>query len=206
MASCTAKVTISDPINPNAICQDASVALDASGNGSITVADIDNGSNDNCGIKSRVLDITAFDCNDIPEKTVTLTITDDHNNVASCTAKVSISDPIAPNAICQDASVALDASGNGSITVADIDNGSNDNCGIKSRVLDITAFTCSDIPTKIVTLTITDDHNNVASCTAKVTISDPIAPNAICQDASVALDASGNGSITVADIDNGSND
>jgi hypothetical protein len=45
-------VTVEDTIPPVAICQDITVQLDATGNASITGADIDNGSNDNCGIAS----------------------------------------------------------------------------------------------------------------------------------------------------------
>jgi hypothetical protein len=42
-------VTIEDNVAPTAICQDITVQLDANGEVVITAADIDNGSNDNCG-------------------------------------------------------------------------------------------------------------------------------------------------------------
>jgi hypothetical protein len=45
-------VTVEDTVPPVAICQDITVQLDATGNTSITPADVDNGSNDACGIAS----------------------------------------------------------------------------------------------------------------------------------------------------------
>ena len=112
--------------SPTALCQNATVVLDASGNGSITTSDINNGSNDACGIQSLSLDQTSFDCNDIGNNTVTLTVTDNNGNVSTCTATVDVQDNTSPTALCQNATVVLDASGNGSITTSDINNGSND--------------------------------------------------------------------------------
>ena len=203
---CTAVITVEDNVAPTAVCQDITVQLDASGNASITGDDIDNGSNDACGIASLDLDDTDFTCADIGPNTVTLTVTDNNENSSSCTATVTVEDNVAPEAICQDATVQLDASGNGSITTGDIDNGSNDACGIASLNLDDTDFTCADVGPNTVTLTVTDNNGNSSSCTASVTVEDNVDPTAICQDVTVQLDASGNGSITTGDIDNGSND
>ena len=204
--TCTATVTVEDITLPSASCQDFTVQLDASGNASITAADIDNGSNDNCGIASLTVSPNSFTCTDIGANTVTLTVTDDNGNVSTCTSNVTVEDTMAPTASCQDFTVQLDASGNASITAADIDNGSNDNCGIASLTVSPNSFTCADIGTNTVTLTVTDNNGNVSTCTSNVTVEDTMAPTASCQDFTVQLDASGNASITAADIDNGSND
>jgi PKD repeat protein len=76
--------------NPIARCQDISVQLDGTGNASITAANIDNGSTDNCGIVSMSLDIMDFTCADVGEKTVTLTVTDAAGNENTCTATVTV--------------------------------------------------------------------------------------------------------------------
>ena len=57
--------TVADNENPTAVCQDVTVALDASGNATLTAADVDNGSSDNCGIASISIDETSFDCADL---------------------------------------------------------------------------------------------------------------------------------------------
>ncbi len=207
-STCTFTITIIDNEPPNAVCQNITVQLDASGNASIIPGDVDGGSTDNCGIASLAIDIDTFDCNDVGSPvTVTLTVTDTSGNTDTCTAIVTVEDNIAPIAICQDITVQLDATGNASITGADIDNGSSDACGIDTLVASPNTFDCSDVGFPVtVTLTVTDVNGNVSTCTATVTVEDNVSPVAICQDITVQLDVTGNASITGADIDNGSSD
>ena len=70
------------------------------------------------------MDSTNFDCSEVGANTVTLTITDVNSNVDSATATVTVMDTLNPNVLTQDITVYLDASGQASITVNDIDNGS----------------------------------------------------------------------------------
>ncbi len=205
-SNCAAIVTVEDNIAPTAVCQDITVQLDATGNVSITPADIDNGSSDNCSDYTLSLDQTDFTCADIGVNTVILTIDDQHGQTDNCTATVTVEDNLAPTAICQDITVQLDATGNVSITPADVDNGSSDNCSDFTLSLDQTDFTCADIGANMVTLTIDDQHGQTDNCTATVTVEDNFAPTAVCQDITVYLDATGNVSITPADVDNGSSD
>ena len=181
----TATVLVEDNIAPSVITQNITVQLDASGNASITPAQIDNGSTDACGILSYSLDKTAFTCANVGANTVTLTVTDVNGNVATKTAVVTIDDKVAPNVIAQNITVQLDASGNASITPAQIDNGSTDACGILSYSLDKTTFTCSNVGANTVTLTVTDVNGNVATKTAVVTVEDKVAPNVITQNITV---------------------
>jgi hypothetical protein len=205
---CTATVTVVDSVDPVATCQAVTVQLDASGNGSTTAAEVNNGSNDACGIQSLVLDNTSFTCANVgSSNTVTLTVTDVNGNDSECTATVTVVDSVDPVAICQAVSVQLDASGNGSTTAAEVNNGSNDACGIQSLALDNTSFTCANVGSgNTVTLTVTDVNGNDSECTATVTVVDSVDPVAICQAVTVQLDASGNGSTTAAEVNNGSND
>jgi hypothetical protein len=205
-ATCSFTVTVIDNELPNVLCQPATVQLDASGNGSITAADIDGGSTDNCGIASLAASQTTFGCGDVGTNNVTLTVTDVNGNVNTCVAVVTVEDNVAPNAVCQAFTVQLDASGNGSLTAGDIDGGSTDACGIASLVASQTTFGCADVGANSVTLTVTDNNGNVSTCTATVTVEDNVPPTALCQVATVQLDGSGSGSITTADIDGGSSD
>ncbi len=207
-SECTATVTVVDSVDPVAICQAVTVQLDASGNGSTTAAEVNNGSNDACGIQSLALDNTSFTCANVgSSNTVTLTVTDVNGNDSECTATVTVVDSVDPVAICQAVTVQLDASGNGSTTAAEVNNGSNDACGIQSLALDNTSFTCANVgSSNTVTLTVTDVNGNDSECTATVTVVDSVDPVAICQAVTVQLDASGNGSTTAAEVNNGSND
>jgi hypothetical protein len=205
-SSCTATVTIVDNTPPSVICNDISVTLDSTGNASITVNDIDAGSTDACGIASRSLNVSTFDCSDAGPNNVILTVTDVNGNSASCTAVVTVMDSIPPNAVCQNITVQLNAAGTATISAAALDGGSTDLCGIASRTIDIDTFNCNNIGANAVTLTVTDTSGNTDSCTAIVTVEDITPPTAVCQNITVALDASGNGFITAAQLDGGSSD
>jgi uncharacterized protein YrzB (UPF0473 family) len=203
---CTAIVTVEDTMEPEALCQNITVQLDENGNASITATDIDGGSTDNCGVASLSIDTTSFNCSNLGENTVILTVTDTSGNMSSCEATVIVEDTTAPEVICQAVTVQLDESGNTVITADAIDGGSTDNCGIASLAIDVTSFDCSNIGENTVTLTIIDINGNEASCTATVTVEDTIAPEVVCQDITVQLDESGNASITATAIDGGSTD
>jgi hypothetical protein len=206
VSTCTATVTVEDNIAPNAVCQNITVQLDGNGNASITAADVDGGSTDNCAIASITATPTAFNCSNVGPNSVTLTVTDVNSNVSTCTATVTVEDNIAPNAVCQNITVQLDANGNASITAADVDGGSTDNCAIASITATPTAFNCSNVGPNSVTLTVTDVNSNVSTCTAIVSVFDTIPPNALCQDVTVYLDQNGIAFVTANDLDAGSTD
>lgn len=93
-AECVATVTVVDTILPTVNCGNFTVQLDENGIASIDVQDININSFDNCGVASRTLDITSFNCNNLGENTVTLTVTDNNGNVSTCTATVTVEDTI----------------------------------------------------------------------------------------------------------------
>lgn len=205
-ATCSFDVTVNDVEAPIVVTSGFGIALNTSGQVTIVAADVDDGSSDNCGIQSLTLDRTDFDCSDLGSNMVTLTVTDTAGNLATATAQIIIQDVIAPTAVTQDITVQLDASGNASITAADINNGSSDNCSIASLSLDRNDFACADLGQNTVTLTVTDIAGNTDTATATVTVQED--PNqtltAIAQDITVALDANGVATIAASDVDNGS--
>ncbi|MFZ9028070.1 MAG: HYR domain-containing protein, partial [Crocinitomicaceae bacterium] len=111
---------------------------------------------------------------------VTWNATDIYGNSSSNSMVINVIDTIAPIAICQDLIVELDALGQVSITPSQIDNGSNDACGILSLELDIENFDCSNVGVNTVVLTVTDNNGNISICSASVTVEDNIAPSITC--------------------------
>ncbi len=205
-SSCYANVTVEDTTAPTMVCRDITVQLDETGNVSIDAEDIDNGSNDTCGIVAISVSPDSFSCVDIGNNNVMLMAEDTYGNIASCSANVLVVNNSVPMALCQDITVQLDASGNASINANEVDQGSTDPCGIASVSVVPTDFTCNDIGTNTVVLTVTNYNGESATCEASVTIEDATAPIAICQNITIQLDEMGYASIASHYIDNGSSD
>ncbi|MEM7102954.1 MAG: HYR domain-containing protein [Bacteroidota bacterium] len=203
---CTSTVTVEDNIAPVAVCNDNTVQLDANGDHTIDAAALATASTDACGPLSFSADPATVDCDDVGDVTVTVTVTDANGNSSTCTSTVTVEDNVAPDMVCTNIILPLDANGMASITPADVDGGSTDACGIADLSVDVMDFDCSDVGTQSVTLTAVDVNGNSASCTAFVIVTDNMAPDAVCQDITVELDVNGEGVVTGSDVDGGSTD
>lgn len=104
---------------------------------------------------------------------VTLTVTDEDGATATCATTVVVLDTLAPTMSCVGTySLALDASGSGTITAADLDAGTTDGCGAVSISLSVTTFTCADVGENEVMLYAEDSYGNRDSCAVTVTVDD----------------------------------
>ena len=130
---------------------------------------------DNCGT-ATVIQSPAAGTVISGTTTLTMTSTDDSGNTSSCTFQVILTDGVAPIAVCQDINIYLDATGNASIVGADLDGGSTDNCSVLTFSASQTAFTCADLGTVNVILTVSDGNSNSSNCVAIVTVIDTISP------------------------------
>ncbi|HJW30220.1 MAG TPA: hypothetical protein VJ508_13350, partial [Saprospiraceae bacterium] len=202
--ACTATVTVlTSP--PVALCKDATVSLGADGTVTINGNTVNNGSFDDCGQVTLMVTPNTFDCTDLGPNLVTLTVTDNSGNTSTCTAIVTVVDNLPPIALCHDITIMLDDNGNATITAAQIDNGSSDNCGPITLTVTPNTFTCEDVGNNVVTLTVTDEAGNTSTCTANVMVAMPDPPNAICQNADVTLNQNGTITIDPQIVNNGSN-
>jgi hypothetical protein len=166
---------------------------------------VNNNSTDACGIASTTLSQSAFTCVHVGANTVILTVTDNNSNASTCSATVTVSDNTAPAANCKNATIQLNAAGQASLSTAQVNNNSSDNCSFSTSISQ-TAFSCAQLGANTVTLTVTDASSNSSTCTATVTVQDNILPVAICKNATLYLDASGAAGITADQINNGSSD
>ena len=206
ISTCTFDVIPSDTTAPTVVTQAYTLTLDSSGAGTLTTANIDNGSSDNCDTSLTLsLSKSAFDCDDLGENTVTLTATDDNNNTASATAVVTVVDTTAPTVVAQAYTLTLGSDGTGTLTTANVDNGSSDNCTL-TLSLSKSAFDCDNLGQNTITLTGTDQSSNTASATAVVTVVDTTSPTVVAQAYTLTLGSDGTGTLTTANVDNGSSD
>ncbi|MFL1013474.1 HYR-like domain-containing protein, partial [Flavisericum labens] len=140
----------------------------------------------------------------------TYTITDACGNETDVDHVFNINDTTPPTAVCQPITVQL-VNGMANIDASEINNGSNDNCGVP-RLISVSpsSFNCSNVGANTVTLVVEDDAGLQNSCTTTVTVEDNEAPSTVCIASSsltITLDpVTGTASITPDQIDNGSSD
>ena len=99
-----------------------------------------------------------------------VTVSDANGCEQTISDTILVLDSISPSVVSQNLTVYLDATGAASITAAQVDNGSSDNCSVDSLYLDQTSFDCSDTGVNVVTLTAVDPSGNSSSATADITV------------------------------------
>ena len=173
------QVTITDDEDPIVITQNITIQLDASGVASISPADVDNGTTDNCSL-TLSLDKDTFDCSEIGIQPVVLTATDGNNNTASATAEVTVEDNLAPLITADDIAVPTDV-GQCFATVT-MTASAQDNClsttltGVRSDSLDISET--YPVGNTQITWTATDAQGNEA---------DPVIQNITVTDSEIPV-------------------
>src|SRR5690606_17065963 len=121
-------------IDPVAQCKDITLYLDENGQAALEPEDIDNGSTGDA-IQFSV-DVYEFDCDDVGENQVVLTVTDGSGNSSECEAIVTIIDNVPPQIICPvNLSARLEPyEPEYVIEGAGMDATATDNCGIESII------------------------------------------------------------------------
>lgn len=179
-------VRVVDSQAPNAKCKNTAVNLNANGMGIVNASEIDNSSTDNCFFQYNPATYT-FDCSNLGQNVVTLTLQDGSGLTSTCTATVTVNDATPPQAACAAAStVDLDASGSLNLQASLINNGSADNCGSGSLTYAIrigngnfapsVALNCSHLGNQVVTLRVSDASGNSSTCTRSITVRDVTPP------------------------------
>lgn len=205
--TCSFTVTVNDTEAPNVVCQNITIQLDASGNASITVADVDGGSTDNCDIDSMSISKNTFTCADIGENNVTLTAMDVNGNEGTCVAIVTVEDNLPPTMTCPTNITTNTDTGMCSAVVTFSTPTASDNCNVTvTQTSGLASGSSFPVGINTVEFTATDDGENTTTCSFTITVEDSEAPVAVCQNITIQLDATGNATITAADIDGGSTD
>jgi alpha-tubulin suppressor-like RCC1 family protein len=181
----------------SASCQNQTVILDMNGNGSLPASAINDNSSGYGVLTFEVENASTlnFDCSDIGQNAVTLTVTDECGQSSTCSATVTVSDTEAPTANCPASTPTVVLNGNGTGTLAAnalaVGN-STDNCGTPTETSPELIVGCADVGTTTVVLTATDGASNSSTANCTVNIVDTEAPVAICPTLpDIIIDASG---------------
>jgi hypothetical protein len=131
----TYQFTLNAP--PTVSCKAATVHLDANGQGSILPSDItDMASDPEGGALQYSLSKSSFDCSDVGANDVTLTVTDDVGQTASCVASVTVVDDTSPVITGVEADPALLWPPDHSMEPVNVAVSSTDNCtGTTCRII-----------------------------------------------------------------------
>ena len=117
------------------------------------------------------LDQNQFDCSDTGANTVQVTATDLAGNAAILTTSIQVIDALKPTITAKSGiTLNVGAFETVDLTMAMIDEGSADNCGIQSQALSKTTFDRTDEGVNNVTYTVTDTSGNPSQVTIAVTI------------------------------------
>uniref|UniRef100_UPI003A92F63D HYR domain-containing protein n=1 Tax=Bizionia sp. TaxID=1954480 RepID=UPI003A92F63D len=179
-ATCTQQITVQDVTPPVITCPTPNAFYNTDAGQCDATLTFNATASDNCSAAPIIVyEISGspitFPYN-FPVGTTTVNvIANDGNGLSStCNFDVVVQDNEAPTAICQSISIPLDASGNASILASDIDGGSVDNCSTVTLNASQTTFTCANVGTNNVILTVTDAAGNVSTCNAVVTVLNPV--------------------------------
>ncbi|MDX1478598.1 MAG: hypothetical protein R3301_12885, partial [Saprospiraceae bacterium] len=129
---------------------------------------------DNCSasVTTTFTDSPTLGCNGTGTILRTWSATDDCGNVSTGVQTITIEDVVPPTALCMDITIDFNLGDVQTITPADVDAGSFDNCGDVTLALSQTEFNClafvnDSIQTVI--LTVTDECGLVSTCEVQVT-------------------------------------
>lgn len=175
---CTANtdviITASDNEAPTVSAENATLALDNAGSVIVSLSDINAQFSDNCGIANTEITPNTFDCMQLGEQEVTLTVTDNSGLSSTTVVIVTIVDTELPVLTCPN-----------DLLVCAYDNvveyqaaTAQDNCLILSGHWEQTSGLPSGaefpVGTTVQTFTFTDASGNVGSCSFSVNVSAPI--------------------------------
>ena len=177
MGSVIVEITVIDTIDeeaPVAVCQNLTVILDENGEATISAENIDGGSSDNSGSYSVSIDTNTFNCTNIGENEVTLTVTDPSENIDTCVAIITVEDNLAPVIICPDDQL-IEAGPDGTVILPDyVANNEvtvTDNCTDNLTIVqDPAAGTIVGMGSNTITFITTDSSENENICSFELEV------------------------------------
>ena len=200
------QVWVKDTIKPTALVKSVNIYLNNSGVATVSANQVNNGSTDNCGVDSIAINKTSFNCLERGTQSVQLEVYDKSRNVAAKSVTINVLDTTRPIAKSKNINVYLNKAGEAIIAPKDVDNGSTDNCGIKTLTISNNFFNCSNVGSNTISFTVTDSSNNSSTQNVRITVFDTISPVVKVKTPIVYMTSQGFAVITPDDVDDKSFD
>lgn len=193
-STATISVTVVDNTNPilTLVTTPVTVALNASGVGATSAAQLVANASDNCNIASITASPTSFTCADLGANTITVVATDGSGNTTTQTISVTVVDNLSPviTVSSTPVTVALGSNGVGTLSASQVVAQVVDNCtATPSVTISPTTFTCADLGAQTVTIFAADANGNISTTTAVITVVDQLAPVIVTSPSNVTLPA-----------------
>ncbi|MFM7400504.1 MAG: HYR domain-containing protein, partial [Bacteroidota bacterium] len=177
-AGCIAQANITvntnDPEAPVVTAENALIILDQSGSASISPATVNAQGSDNCGVAGITVSPSSFDCTNLGEHDVVVTVTDVSGLTSSVTVTVKVVDTEAPVVTCPDNIVVCSYNNVVSYQPAN----AQDNClilnGQWQQNSGLPSGSEFPVGTTEQRFTYTDASGNAGSCSFTVTVTPPI--------------------------------
>ena len=196
MAYDTVYVTVVDNIAPWVTASDVTLYLDSSGTASFDTAALYQAFNDNCNVSFNFTP-QVFNSGDIGAYLSAVSSTDEAGNTTSKNFVINVKDSLSPWISLFTDTVALNASGQGSLDTSAVIDYIRDNCGIRTIIFSDLDFSAANLGLNTITVSVRDDNNNESVALTDIWVVDLIDPNVKAKDLVLPLDASGLGDITV---------
>lgn len=182
-STCLFTMTVQDKQKPRAICNDLTVNLSSSGTATVTAAQINGGSSDNCPAALTYAPLsTSFNCSNLGDNNVTLTVTDGVGNTSVCVATVTVRDVTAPSITTCPSNVTVNDC-YGTIPSLTGQVAASDLCGVTAITQSPAAgsdFTPLSGTSNVITYSVTDAGGNITTCSSTVTLIDNTVPVISC--------------------------
>jgi hypothetical protein len=170
-------LVVEDTISPTFNLNQIELFIDNEGNASINEGMLAQYAADNCGVAEVAIQTEQFDCSQVGETQFTeIIVFDLHGNSVQQTLEVQLIDNMAPVVEVEDITIELDANGSASLNADALDMMIQDNCTPEEFQLSQEAFSCENLGSNSLMITVTDASGNSGSAEFNVTVVDNVAP------------------------------
>ncbi|MGB6034908.1 MAG: T9SS type A sorting domain-containing protein, partial [Cryomorphaceae bacterium] len=191
------QLNVMDTISPTFDLAQIELMIDEEGNAFLSEDMLMEFAGDNCGIAEVAIQVDEFDCSLLGESQFTeIIVFDLHGNFKQQTLEVQLIDNMAPEVQVEDITIELGADGFASLSSDALDMMIQDNCTPEDFQLSQEAFSCEDLGSSSLMISVTDASGNNGSAQFNVTVVDNVAPQIegpqviqVCQGTSVSYDA-----------------